>query len=672
MLAQALKLSLKGVKTTLGRNRVLAVAVEFCGQCPQAFFRMQFDGIVVKLTDQQKDLLRLLVSKHESSGGSQFIFLRGINGAGLCYPGEDAVNVAYDDIDLRQLRRENLISVIPIAENQLRGKPTELGIEIVHRGFFIKRAMKEYEARCPLLSSAVKELLNQRGEPLETELSRRVESAGAAIRKRREELKQITDDRAREAAESALLQEAAVLRRGVIEVAEAVAAEGVRGFANGLQSSQGRLGVHANLLREYTAGFASEIRNWLNASQAFQMEKLPPWRQDSITQQAIQTCEDVLAETKRIEAGGPSGMETTEGGAAGHNEDEPGTWTPIVQEWEALKSSRRIMTCQHERIPDADLRSILAGQYGIKPEDVNEGQIEYAAVELCRHYGRFQIVPSAPPDSVPAADAPKPRPIPDAGFWKERKGAFHQYDTGENRALGAMGFSGDNHWLFHASSGATPDVPVRIFKPLAIEAAKGLGSKRGAESWMDWLDLLSSAKDEATGASLYAKRLPGSFAVSDRELQRMIEAGEVVPGGGLIEFVGTEDGGIERRTYWDTNGAVIENLFTASANQCLKLQSLPLHPKPSAGDGTQQPRVAIKKAVAQHESMFPERAEWLRIRLIERGWNRHDPLRQRGPDPKTIDKILAGGAVREDVQEKLANALSTKYAKVNLLDIPQS
>jgi hypothetical protein len=42
------------------------------------------------------------------------------------------------------------------------------------------------------------------------------------------------------------------------------------------------------------------------------------------------------------------------------------------------------------------------------------------------------------------------------------------------------------------------------------------------------------------------------------------------------------------------------------------------------------------------------------------------------PSAKTIDKILAGGAVREDVQEKLANALSTKYAKVNLLDIPQS
>ena len=65
--------------------------------------------------------------------------------------------------------------------------------------------MKEYEARCPLLSGAVKERLNQGGEPLETELSRQVEFAGATIRKRREELKRITDDGTREAAESELL-----------------------------------------------------------------------------------------------------------------------------------------------------------------------------------------------------------------------------------------------------------------------------------------------------------------------------------------------------------------------------------------------------------------------------------------------------------------------------------
>jgi hypothetical protein len=68
---------------------------------------------------------------------------------------------------------------------------------------------------------------------------------------------------------------------------------------------------------------------------------------------------------------------------------------------------------------------------------------------------------------------------------------------------------------------------------------------------------------------------------------------------------------------------------------------------------------------------FPRRAAWLKERLIERAWNRNDPLRQRGPDPKTIDKVLRGEPVREDVLEKLAKALSKKHAIVALLDIPQ-
>jgi hypothetical protein len=68
---------------------------------------------------------------------------------------------------------------------------------------------------------------------------------------------------------------------------------------------------------------------------------------------------------------------------------------------------------------------------------------------------------------------------------------------------------------------------------------------------------------------------------------------------------------------------------------------------------------------------FPKRAAWLLKRLAERAWNRNDPLRHRGPDPKTIDKILRGETVREDVLEKLANALSKKHARVELLDIPQ-
>jgi hypothetical protein len=68
---------------------------------------------------------------------------------------------------------------------------------------------------------------------------------------------------------------------------------------------------------------------------------------------------------------------------------------------------------------------------------------------------------------------------------------------------------------------------------------------------------------------------------------------------------------------------------------------------------------------------FPERAAWLRGRLAERAWNRNDPLKHRGPDPKTIDKILRGETVREDVLEKLATSLSKKGKVVDLLNIPR-
>ena len=69
---------------------------------------------------------------------------------------------------------------------------------------------------------------------------------------------------------------------------------------------------------------------------------------------------------------------------------------------------------------------------------------------------------------------------------------------------------------------------------------------------------------------------------------------------------------------------------------------------------------------------FPNRAAWLRERLAERAWNRNDPLKHRGPDPKTIDKILRGETVREDVLEKLATSLSQKGKAVDLLNIPRN
>jgi hypothetical protein len=441
------------------------------------------------------------------------------------------VGVPYDDSDLRRLQQERLVALVPVAENQLRGKPTQLGIEMVRRGFFMTRVMKEYETECPLLKAGAKERLNQCGNQREIELSRQIELAAASIRARRETIKRITDDAKREDVEVVLPQEIATLRRGIIEVAETLATEGVREFANCLLTSQGRLGNHAVLLRGYAARFASGIRHWLNASEPFRIQPLLPWRQDSITQQAIRTCEEVLAERKSIEDDVPSQKEESERGKAGQNENEPRTWSPIVQEWEALKSARRLITEQHERIPDADLRSILAGQYIVKPEDLSDGQIEYAALQLCRHYGRVQIIPSPAPDCLSAANESRElSAIPDAAFWEERESTFHLHDTGENMVLGATSFSRGDYWAFQRGSDSTSSAgSVDLFKSLAREDAKGLGSQRGAESWMDWLDLLRCAKDEDSGKLLYAKDSRGSCVMSERELRRLIESGETTP-----------------------------------------------------------------------------------------------------------------------------------------------
>ena len=68
---------------------------------------------------------------------------------------------------------------------------------------------------------------------------------------------------------------------------------------------------------------------------------------------------------------------------------------------------------------------------------------------------------------------------------------------------------------------------------------------------------------------------------------------------------------------------------------------------------------------------FPARASWLKERLRERAWNKHDLSRQGGPDNKTVQKVLDGFRVREDVLQKIADALSKRRGAVTVIDIPQ-
>ena len=93
-----------------------------------------------------------------------------------------------------------------------------------------------------------------------------------------------------------------------------------------------------------------------------------------------------------------------------------------------------------------------------------------------------------------------------------------------------------------------------------------------------------------------------------------------------------------------------------------------------AQEQSQEAERTVDSAVrsgARAETTFPARASWLKDRLLERGWGNSDPAAYDGPDRKTVQKILRGEAVRNDVLQKLADALSQKHGKVDVLDIPQ-
>jgi hypothetical protein len=135
------------------------------------------------------------------------------------------------------------------------------------------------------------------------------------------------------------------------------------------------------------------------------------------------------------------------------------------------------------------------------------------------------------------------------------------------------------------------------------------------------------------------------------------------------------DGAVLAKTYVGT----IVQLCQASADLCKHYESIALEiermesiqqigPAPNAEASTPKLRAKRKQQTAK----FPQRAAWLRQRLAEREWDHNDPPKHRGPDRKTVLKILDGGDVRESVLESLAESLSKKHSNVGLLEIPRA
>ena len=95
-----------------------------------------------------------------------------------------------------------------------------------------------------------------------------------------------------------------------------------------------------------------------------------------------------------------------------------------------------------------------------------------------------------------------------------------------------------------------------------------------------------------------------------------------------------------------------------------------LGPRDAAPDKAETVQVIEEEG----EERFPERANWLRRQLAARHWGAEHVIRHNGPDRKTLNKILAGKPVREDVLARLAAALSAskKAPQVSVADIPNN
>jgi hypothetical protein len=91
-----------------------------------------------------------------------------------------------------------------------------------------------------------------------------------------------------------------------------------------------------------------------------------------------------------------------------HN-DDPAPLSSILQEWEAFKAIKQLITGPRESVPELFLRSSVSRQLGIKPEDVSWNQISHAVTELLSRYPAIKVIPSVEAnDSAPTGQPQGP------------------------------------------------------------------------------------------------------------------------------------------------------------------------------------------------------------------------------------------------------------------------
>jgi hypothetical protein len=212
---------------------------------------------------------------------------------------------------------------------------------------------------------------------------------------------------------------------------------------------------------------------------------------------------------------------------------EPEDQFSIVREWEEYKHVRGLTTdTQFELIPEEYLKRSIARRGASVPDAVTDLQIRAAAVELCRHYGQFRMIPCGWDPTRQIAPIPQSS-HEHAEFWREREQEFRKHDTHENTHLAAQWFLvGDGWRLYAADRSGSLNRSEQVFRALAREAAKGLMHARRSDTSLDWLDLLGCIADPSSGRLLFSKVTSISSVTGERKLTSELENGDEIPSGG--------------------------------------------------------------------------------------------------------------------------------------------
>lgn len=202
----------------------------------------------------------------------------------------------------------------------------------------------------------------------------------------------------------------------------------------------------------------------------------------------------------------------------------------------------------------------------------------------------------------------------------------------------AVAQDGQDRWLL---SGGHSAADRALFKETARRAAAALRLGTGPQAWTKWLDLLRSAPTSRVEEGLL--RIRNADAPDET----------VAP-------------------CW-----TLHEVREASARQCLTCAANEVEASVTAA--AKKARLAARKRRArrrQRRRAMPHRrggaagasrAEWLRSKLKERGWTRHDLERNNGPHWKTTNRILDGKRVRQTVLHKIARALGIDHSDIPAL-----